>query len=70
MAESVSPLAGAGTGSLISSLGAIWSASASATISEMLSRARSPCSIRHSCVVLIPASPATTRSDLRRDLRT
>ncbi|MGH3803994.1 MAG: hypothetical protein ACRDTD_28450, partial [Pseudonocardiaceae bacterium] len=40
---------GAGTGSLISSLGAICSALASATMSESLSSATSPRSIRSSC---------------------
>ena len=48
--------------------GAISSTSASATSSER-SSARSPCSIRQRCDVLIPASPATTRNDLRRASR-
>jgi hypothetical protein len=69
MVLSVCPLAGAGTGSLISSLGAMPSALARAPISEMLSSASSPRSICDSFDLLIPAKPATTRSDFFRASR-
>ncbi len=62
MVLSVCPLAGAGTGSLVSSDTEIWSASASARISFRVGE-RSPRSIRFRVSLLIPASPATTRSD-------
>ncbi len=67
--ESVCPLPGAGTGSLISSDDAICNTSASATISARLSSATSPRSICDRRDLLIPASPATTRYDLSRALR-
>lgn len=69
MVLSVCPLAGAGTGSLVSSDTEIWSASASARISFRVGE-RSPRSIRFRVSLLIPASPATTRSDLPRSSRT
>lgn len=66
---SVRPMTGIGTGSLMSSEGAISSAFARATTSERLSRARSPSSMRDRCDLLIPANPATTTRDLPRVLR-
>jgi hypothetical protein len=69
IAASLWPLAGAGTGNLVNSEGETCSAFASATVSDRLSSARSPFSIRDRCEAEIPASPAITRRDLRRDWR-
>ena len=66
---SVCPLAGAGTGSLVSSDTEIRSAPARATISLRVGE-RSPRSIRLSVALLIPASSAIIRNDLPRSSRT
>jgi hypothetical protein len=66
---SVCPLAGAGTGSLVRSDTEIWSASARARTSLRVGE-RLPRSIRFRVSLLIPANPATIRSDLPRSSRT